>query len=77
MPDQPTFDLVTAHKYFAADCYNKTWGFMDNPNRTPEEDLSMLQTAMTSLWHWSQREDATPTNFAIGGWQVSRVFALI
>lgn len=77
MPDSPTFDLVAAHKFFSADCYNKTWGFMDNPNRTPEEDLSMLQTAMASLWHWSQREDATPRNFAIGNWQVSRVFALL
>ncbi len=77
MPDQPTFDVTAAHKFFSADCYNKTWGFMDNPNRTPEEDLSMLQSAMASLWHWSQREDATPQNFAIGNWQVSRVFALL
>ena len=77
IPDQPTFDLVAAHKYFAADRYNKTWGFMDNPNRTPEEDLSMLHTAMASLWRWSQREDATPINFSIGYWQVARVFALL
>lgn len=77
MNDQPAFDLVAAHKFFAADCYNQTWGFMDKPTRTPEEDLSMLQTAMASLWHWSQREDATPRNYAIGYWQVSHVFALM
>ena len=77
MPNPPTFDVPAAHKYFAADCYNQTWNFIDKPKRTPEEDLSMLQTAMASLWHWSQREDASPTNFAIGYWQVSRVFALM
>ena len=77
MSNPPTFDVAAAHKYFAADCYNQTWKFIDNPNRTLEEDLSMLQTAMASLWHWSQREDVTSQNFAIGYWQVSRVFALM
>jgi len=75
MPNPPTFNLAAAHKFFTAECYNKTWGFMDNPKRTPEEDLSMLQAAMASLWRWSQREDSTPTNFSIGYRQVSRVFA--
>ena len=37
----------------------------------------MLQTAMTSLWHWSQREDATPQNLSVGNWQVSRVYCLL
>ena len=77
MPNPPTFDVTAAHKYFSADCYNQTWSFIDKPHRTPEEDASMLQTAMASLWHWSQREDATPTNFSIGYCQVSRVFALL
>ena len=77
MPNPPTFDMTAAHKFFAADCYNQTWNFMDKAHRTPADDASMLQTAMASLWHWSQREDVTPTNFAIGYWQVSRVFALM
>ena len=37
----------------------------------------MLQTAMASLWHWSQREDATPQNLSVGNWQVSRVYCLL
>ena len=77
MPSKPDFDLATVHKYFSATCYNKTWEYMDNPNRTKEDDAAMLQTAMASLWHWTQREDATPQNFSIGGWQVSRVFCLL
>ena len=37
----------------------------------------MLQLSMASLWHWTQREDCTPTNLSIGYWQVSRVYALL
>lgn len=77
MVDKPTFDIAAAHKYFSATCFNKTWDFIDNPNRTPEEDMSMLQTCMASLWHWTQREDAKPQNLSVGNWQVSRVYALL
>ena len=77
MSDKPNFDTAAVHRYFSATCFNETWEFIDNPNRTPEEDMSMLQTAMTSLWHWSQREDATPQNLSVGNWQVSRVYCLL
>lgn len=39
--------------------------------------MAMLHTAIASLWHWSQREDATPENLSVGYWQVSRVYNLI
>ncbi|MBM3123946.1 MAG: hypothetical protein FJZ87_02610 [Chloroflexi bacterium] len=77
MPTQPDFDPQTVHRYFAAECFNKAWEYIDNHNRSAEEDLAMLQTAMTSLWHWTQRADATPANLSVGFWQVSRVFALL
>ena len=77
MPDKPDFDLQVTHRYFSADCFNKTWEFINDSNRTDEDDLSMLQTAMASLWHWTQREDALPQNLSVGNWQVSRVFALL
>jgi hypothetical protein len=77
MSDKPDFDLATVHRYFSATCFNKTWEFIDKPSRTPEEDMEMLQTSMASLWHWSQREDATPQNLSVGNWQVSRVYALL
>lgn len=77
MPAKPDFDLQTVHRYFAAPCFNKTWEYIDGPNRTEEDKFAMLQTAMTSLWHWTQREDATSTNLSIGYWQVSRVYALL
>lgn len=77
MSTQPEFDLQVTHRYFSANCFNKTWEFIDNPNRTEEDNLSMLQTAMASLWHWTQRENATSTNLSVGYWQVSRVYALL
>jgi hypothetical protein len=75
--NQPPFDLQAAHKFFAAHCFNSTWDLIDKSRRTPEEEMSMLQTSMASLWHWSQRGDAKPQNLSVGHWQVSRVYALL
>ncbi len=77
MSDKPNFDTAAVHRYFSATCFNKTWEFIDNPHRTSDEELAMLQTAMTSLWHWTQREDATSQNLSVGNWQVSRVYAVL
>jgi hypothetical protein len=77
MTTQPDFDLQTAHKYFSAHCFNRAWDYIDKPMRTTDEDNTMLQLSLSSLWHWTQREDSTITNLAIGYWQVSRVFALL
>ncbi len=77
MPPTPNFDLQDAHKYFSAHCFNKTWDFITMPARTPEQEMEMLNYCRTSLWHWSQRADATPKNFSVGYWQASRVYALL
>lgn len=78
MADTPNFDIQRAHKYFSADCFNKTWDNMEkNGGRSTEENMEMLHTAIASLWHWTQRKDVTPKNLSIGYWQVSRVYCLI
>jgi hypothetical protein len=77
MSKKPDFDISTAHKYFSADCFNRTWDYIDKPVRTKSEDEVMLHLSLASLWHWTQREDCTSTNLSIGYWQVSRVFALL
>jgi hypothetical protein len=77
MTKKADFDLGAAHKYFSAECFNRAWDFIDKPKRTPVEDDLMLQYSLTALWHWTQREDKTPTHLSVGYWQVSRVFALI
>ena len=71
------FDVTKAHVFFAVDCFNKTWELLDRPSRTPAENERMLELAMASVWHWTEREDATPSNLAVGYWQVSRVHAVL
>lgn len=78
MADTPNFDIQQAHKYFSADCFNKTWDMMEKDGgRSKEENMEMLHTAIASLWHWRQREDVLPENLSVGYWQVSRVSCLI
>lgn len=78
MFDTLNFDIQEAHKYFSAECFNRTWDYIDKGGkRSNEENLSMLHTAIASLWHWSQREDVRPEQLSVGYWQVSRVYNLI
>ena len=78
MANTPSFDIQQAHKYFSASCFNKTWDFIDKGNdRTTEENIQMLHTAIASLWHWTQREDVKSENLSVGYWQVSRVYCLL
>jgi hypothetical protein len=73
----PEFDLSTAHKFFSADCFNNAWGLIDKESRSEKEDEQMLLLATASAWHWTQRDDCTPSNLAVGFWQISRVHALL
>jgi hypothetical protein len=77
MVKKPDFDIQSAHKFFSADCFNRAWDYIDQPVRTTEEDDRMLQLSLASLWHWTQREDHTPTNLSVGYWQVARIYALM
>lgn len=64
------------HRKVAADCFNQCWTFIEKQERSPEDVEDMLMLAYTSMWHWKQREDVTPTSLSIGYWQLSRVHAL-
>jgi len=77
MPSAPTFDLVAAHKYFAADCFNKAWDLIDKAERTPEEDRLMVALNQASVFHWLNRADCTSENLSVGVWQASRIQALL
>lgn len=66
----------TIHKKFAVECFNKTWSLIDLETRTAEQEDEMLALAMTSYWHWTQRDDFTPKTASISYWQISRVHAL-
>jgi hypothetical protein len=78
MSVQPIFNLNEAHIYFSTELFNTTGEYIEQADqRSPEESMTMLHTAIASLWHWTQREDVKPENLCIGYWQVSRVYNLI
>ena len=67
--------LLEFHRRIAVACFNKTWDFLDKKERSREEDLEMLEEAHASRYHW--RHIGTPHNFAVGDWQISRVYAAL
>lgn len=73
---KPAFDDQAAHRHFAAACFNKAWDYIDQSDRTPEENLSMISASHASYWHWLQFEEHTPVNLSIAYWQLSRVYAI-
>ena len=75
--DQPTLNLALAHRHFSADCFNRTWALIENPQRTAEDDEQMILVALASLWHWTQRKDRTNQNLSVGHWQAARVYSLV
>lgn len=80
MPDMnqiPEFDDQRGHRYFSANCFNRTWELIDKPDRSPADDEQMLLRAYASFWHWTQRADVTPRNLSVGYWLLSRVHALL
>lgn len=78
MSNEPMFKLNEAHIYFSTELFNTTWEYIEQADqRSVDEDMTMLHTAIASLWHWSQRGDVTNENLSVGYWQVSRVYNLI
>jgi hypothetical protein len=75
--NEPPFDVAAVHRHFAAACFNQAWRLIEKPDRTPDEDESMLLSSAASLWHWTERPDCTPANKSIGFWQLSRISAIL
>jgi hypothetical protein len=63
------------HRRLAVDCFNTVWQFLGKPERTREEDDTMLHMAHASRHHWGVI--GAPVNLARGEWQVSRVYAVL
>ena len=77
MAENNKLDQKAAHKYFSANCFNNAWDLIDKTDRTPAEDEQMIRLNLASHYHWTQRDDYTPTNASIGHWQTSRIYALL
>jgi hypothetical protein len=77
MSQPAPFDIEAAHRYFAAECFNRAWDLINKTERTPEEDEQMIRLSLASHWHWTQRADCTQENMSIAYWQTSRVYAVL
>jgi hypothetical protein len=76
MSDKLPTDEPGWHRWFAAGFFNQAWAHLDAKHAlTQDEKDEMLAAALASRLHWSGI--GTPMNFAIGDWQVSRVYAVL
>jgi len=63
------------HRKVTAECFNRTWDFLEQKNRSLDDDQMMLNLAHASRYHWSLI--GKPWNFTTGDWQISRVYAAL
>ncbi len=63
------------HRKTAAQCFNKTWDYLEQRSRKADDNAMMLHLAHASRYHWSLV--GTPRNRAVGDWQTSRVYAAL
>ena len=50
MAERPTFNLNEAHIHFSTELFSIAWEYIEQADeRSPEEDMTMLQMAMASL----------------------------
>ena len=63
------------HRKTAVDLFNGVWRLLDKPRRKRAEDDWMVHAAHASRHHWGAV--GTPTNIAVGEWQVSHVYAVL
>lgn len=77
MTSEGKIDSQTAHERFSAGCFNQVWELLDKPDRSVDEDESMLHACHASLWHWLQRRDCSRRNLSVGYWQLARVNAVL
>lgn len=63
------------HRKVAAECFNRTWDYLEQKNRSLDDDQMMLNLAHASRYHWSFI--GKPWNFTTGDWQISRVYAAL
>ena len=64
------------HEYFAKECFDQCWQYIDLNDRSEFEDNHMIRLSETSFWHTSRIKKAPDDSLSAGLWQLSRVYAL-
>lgn len=47
-------DIKQLHKLMAPALFNKTWDYLDKPERSLDDQMIMLASAFASWYHWKQ-----------------------
>jgi tetratricopeptide (TPR) repeat protein len=66
---------IEFHRETAKKCFNEAWDYLDKQGRDALDEQQMLHLAHTARYHRSFV--GTAENFAIGDWQISRVYAAL
>jgi hypothetical protein len=66
-------DALT-HRALAAATFNECWELLE-ADRSPAQDLELLELAFTSRHHW--RAEGAPQQVAIADWMVARCFSAL
>ncbi len=66
---------IAFHRETAKKCFNEAWDYLDNKNRDANDEQQMLHLAHAARYHRSFV--GTASNFAVGDWQISRVYAAL
>ena len=59
--NEKILDLAAAHSYFSAACFNEAWEYLEKADREAWDTEQMLRLCYASFYHWTQRDDASPT----------------
>ena len=63
------------HRALGAQLFNKAWDLIERADRSADDDIELLLSAMTSRWHWTQV--GGPEEVATGDWQIAHVASLL
>lgn len=63
------------HRQLAVSCFNCAWDYLDQPQRSHDDDLAMIHSAHASRFHWGIA--GGPLEWARGEWQIARVYAVL
>ena len=63
------------HRKIAKKCFNETWDYLENKEKTADDERMMLHLAHTAYYHHAFV--GTEKTTAIADWQISRVYAAI
>lgn len=70
----PGFDVSQAHRYFAVECNNQTWDWLEKGERTADKIDAAIHSAHAAYFHWSQI--GTPLNRLRAACLLANVYAV-